>query len=819
MCTINRFARVVCASIVIYVLSTSLVVAEDAEIVSEIESMSAALTEVYKTSAALRGDGTVNGQAAKKAPVPTQVSIDMLVSLAKRRSVLYNELAKEHPRKALMLAMSEEKRNLIPDAARVYIERRGITRGVLDIAHVDDVDHAHTDEHGNNSGEFMYFVTTSDGKVLPLYTATPLPPMQSGNEVEIRGVSTTAAYVGEHVVTVARRARPVQPVGVQRTVIIPITFPDKPAPTISPAQIQRRVFSGPTNAYIKEQSYGKASFSGIVTPWLTVQQNGVSAVCLPGVVDLDTPEVQKYIKQRKIDLSKYDRVVFVPHGEGGGCSFVGAVDRVVNGKKYSVSVAWVGLSQSFGWKQNPGYPFDWNYFDAVMIHELGHSLGVMHANALHCSQTALEGDCFHWEYGNGFDVMGGGGFSMPSSTHFNAFYKDYLGWFAPQQKQIVESSGTYSVVPIAKRFTPNDTQGTVQAIKITNPALGEKKEKASYYLELRAPIGFDSALQLVNTGLFLNQISIPQSGYPFPRVIFANMNGDFNTNPAFTPSTVFTDAGAGITIQNATYTPPTKKTDPFPRSAQVSIVVTSPVCSDDDPTVAQYANEVSAVGSGAGVTFEIQNRDSVACAPAQYTVEALLPAPLSAMEMVQPVVIHPFETGYLGVAIVVPNETAPGEYPMTFRLFKNGRQYAERTHVLSVVPLPTITSIVPDTAAPRTQVHIQGSNFRQNVTVFMYNDSGYAFEQAQSYDGKTIIFLTPEMFYSHTSGAQEKKQIVPGTYSLFVINDVGGSSNMVSFTVTPSSLGRQYDSTERNTELISAAALSVWDAFTTLFSR
>jgi hypothetical protein len=64
---------------------------------------------------------------------------------------------------------------------------------------------------------------------------------------------------------------------------------------------------------------------------------------------------------------------------------------------------------------------------------MGHELGVMHANAWRCESKSLDEDCYHAEYGNSYDAMGHGSNAM----HFNAFYKDILGWLDPADKVII----------------------------------------------------------------------------------------------------------------------------------------------------------------------------------------------------------------------------------------------------------------------------------------------------------------------------------------------------------------------------------------------
>ena len=92
----------------------------------------------------------------------------------------------------------------------------------------------------------------------------------------------------------------------------------------------------------------------------------------------------------------------------------------------------------------------------------------MHANGWDCGTDTLYGDCQHLEYGNLFDTMGQGGYSLD----FNLFYKEHLGWIPPARILAINASGKYTLSPLE------------QATGVVGAIIGEESKTAhnSYLL-------------------------------------------------------------------------------------------------------------------------------------------------------------------------------------------------------------------------------------------------------------------------------------------------------------------------------------------------
>ncbi len=151
----------------------------------------------------------------------------------------------------------------------------------------------------------------------------------------------------------------------------------------------------------------------------------------------------------------------------------------------------------------------------VLVQEPGHNFGMVHSSSLTCTRggaavsmiaTAAEGQCTHSEYGNPFDPMGGGGGAgsqqmLNRCFHMNGVQKAYQDWLGGCNVVKATSSGRFTLYPLEK------TCNGLQVLQVPLPAArtlrfpsspGSTLDQGlltSYYLELRAPVGLDAALQ------------------------------------------------------------------------------------------------------------------------------------------------------------------------------------------------------------------------------------------------------------------------------------------------------------------------------------
>jgi hypothetical protein len=127
----------------------------------------------------------------------------------------------------------------------------------------------------------------------------------------------------------------------------------------------------------------------------------------------------------------------------------------------------------------------------VVTHEFGHVLGLHHANSLACNNGRsdvprgaygwTDSACWSSEYGDTTDLMG---FAQPSSPNIGAFLWEYGGFGSGTE---ILNAG---IAAGSKQYTLRPWGGTAtnRAVKFVDPA-----SKEVYYLELRVPVGYDTA--------------------------------------------------------------------------------------------------------------------------------------------------------------------------------------------------------------------------------------------------------------------------------------------------------------------------------------
>ncbi len=119
------------------------------------------------------------------------------------------------------------------------------------------------------------------------------------------------------------------------------------------------------------------------------------------------------------------------------------------------------------------YDVDYDY-DCIR-HELGHCLGLRHAQGLEAGNKIVgieDHDAEHHEYGDVFDVMGEG----DKEEHFNIAYKSYFNWFDDQEIKHVVSNGTYRL------YTHDQAKRSGEIVGLT---LTSGNGRYTYWIEFR----------------------------------------------------------------------------------------------------------------------------------------------------------------------------------------------------------------------------------------------------------------------------------------------------------------------------------------------
>ncbi len=259
---------------------------------------------------------------------------------------------------------------------------------------------------------------------------------------------------------IVRGARVVSP-GTIRIGMILAKFPSFPSEPFSPAAASALAFgAGDTlREYIEETSYGRNTVAGSTYGWVTLPHD-VAFYCAA-----TTPEGLGY----ECNLGQ---LVVDAIGAAATAGFAGGFDRlffVVNG----FGPVGYALGDSVLIGATTGFSID------TMGHELGHTMGAMHAGLIGCDNgmpdlDRVDVDCPPVRYGDTFDTMGSG------AHHYSAYHKRLFGFLDPARIATAYTDGTFTLKPFELPSTG------YQALYVPLDAT------RFYFFEYRQPIGFDA---------------------------------------------------------------------------------------------------------------------------------------------------------------------------------------------------------------------------------------------------------------------------------------------------------------------------------------
>lgn len=243
--------------------------------------------------------------------------------------------------------------------------------------------------------------------------------------------------------------------GPKRLLYMRVDFSDMPGEPMTLEQA--RASLDETSAFVSENSAGTTWLSdAIITPVLRLPQTAAFYAydSSRSFTLLDDARAAALAAGYDTNEYDFDMVAFGNLGyPWGGYAFVGARGA---------------------WLQN-----EFNL--RVTGHELGHNYGVWHANYWSSSDYTPFGPGQSWEYGNPFDLMGGG---HSAAHHFDVPHKVDLGWLTSAEVPVVTDSGTY-------RIFAHDLPGARGVLGVQIP----RDPGRSLYLEYRARTEEEPPLQ------------------------------------------------------------------------------------------------------------------------------------------------------------------------------------------------------------------------------------------------------------------------------------------------------------------------------------
>ncbi|MDO8429857.1 MAG: hypothetical protein Q7S73_00635 [bacterium] len=283
-----------------------------------------------------------------------------------------------------------------------------------------------------------------------LYFASEIPLAFSGSKVAVTGIKLNPAAVASQVI---KEQATTHTTGNKKALVIFLTdFRHKKKwQQFEPKEFTDKFINPILKSYFLKTSHNKISFETDVAGWFNVQtscdlpalytQSGVEGMII-------NPSLVNGIRlaEDSVDMANYTNLIFIytvdkacDYNGSGSIGDIGVPTK--NGLK-DLGLIWLPFDINTA---NPSLDEYKNRKASTLIHEIGHNLGLPHANSLfNCADSNSYGSCDRNEYGDAYDVMG----KSVSKGLYNGIYKKQLGWLTNQNIMEVSKSGTYSVAPI-----------------------------------------------------------------------------------------------------------------------------------------------------------------------------------------------------------------------------------------------------------------------------------------------------------------------------------------------------------------------------------
>jgi M6 family metalloprotease-like protein len=663
-----------------------------------------------------------------------------LGGIISRRKELLLKLIKDNPSAFIDSAIPDKTRRALPASLQEETEFNTSATSRLEVIFVDDFNIPEKSyiryfiyADPVNSGSRIQLKGTKDKSAniqekIELFPTNPIE-MRSGALVRVRGVRLQNVMATDNGAgsnfDVLEDPPPPDSVGNQKTLVLLLKSSENGGEPFTTQKARDLVFNDNFQDFMKEQSYGKVSFSGDVYGWYNLGHDldcyGNSDYgAFPSPIELEA-----ITKKYSINLSGYDRIVYMTDDYGGGCSGVGKSELSIHGMTYQLSqLILEGMKffdQPSGWGSQT---FPWTNLDYVLSHEMGHSLGLMHANGWDCKNEVVYGDCVHVEYGNPFDTMG----SMSLSLHFQGLYKDILGWLKPDEKLIINSPGNYVIAGLESKSGYKYAQ-----IKVPN------SDESVYSVERRIGTGFDSnlktdSLKSNSDGLLIAKIV--KDWVPTSRLI--NINASENNyyesirNPSLNSGQIFEDKGLGIVISQVKGLPN--------NLLSFNVDYSNPTCIRSNPRIS-YDSWFSKDISDNQIfqkTFSIYNADSSLCGKSNMEITWKLPESWQIKLSYQNknnnnedsnnFLLDSDQRADWLYELTVPTNTKPGEYEVEFKIkniSNNDLKTSESVAKISFIILnPMLISGMSPTSGPAgTKISIKGSGFTNDLKILFGGSS------------------------------------------------------------------------------------------------
>lgn len=407
-----------------------------------------------------------------------QQAFDDMLQTAQERQDSMTAIFNQNPQMLITLAFDQEmleKLNLI-DGLRPLLEQRKQTEGSLNVIHIDKFtdrtsyyEYLFTDPNSNETfrlhlatpysllsntqvtikGIVLPKKTTNTFTLSPSYTSPVISPTGSNTAINFEKPPENQEFIAEIIQLISGPALRTETTGIQKILVI-MTHPNDITPKIEPSTIKARLMHQVSEFY-KKNSYNQLILDPIVPEkWYTLPHQASFYGDFYSTylkIYLDTLPL---ILQSGIQPKEFTKLVIVTVTQNndtkGGVGTIGKAPIIRDSRlvpeelQFNLSYGFVFIPYDYDIEKEDYKTIDGNLnlFDFIFAHELGHNLGAYHAKSIICENFILTTslitrdkppECKNEEYGNFFDVMGGGAKGQETQgLHFNAYLKYKFGW-------------------------------------------------------------------------------------------------------------------------------------------------------------------------------------------------------------------------------------------------------------------------------------------------------------------------------------------------------------------------------------------------------
>lgn len=609
--------------------------------------------------------------AGEASPINQRHISDQMITLAKQRKQAVLNLIEQDPAFVLKTALSSELRSKLPSPLQNEAEEVTTLEGNLLVVHTDDFQ--------KKAAQNFYYLD-SGGQRISLYFAGKSPALKSGTTVKVTGIRldnkmAVSSAEGTDFQIPTPESRVLGTATTKKVAVFLIKFQNDASQPYTADDLRAQIFtnSNSANAFYNEASFGKLTLEGklrvdgdIYGPYTIASNNNPCD-------DYNWAQAaESQAKSRGVDLSGYTNYIYVRPAPG--CNM--AAGEIGGGK------VWVGS----GWSVNQ--------LSRVVAHELGHNFGAGHANSYVCldasnQKVSISSNCTSNEYGDPFDVMGGGDGGY---QHDSAFHKGLYNWLDPANTQTVTTSGTYTLSPLETSST------AVQSLRIPRNTDSSGNIYDYYYLDYRQPGAiFDQFVgdyQTVLKGISI-RIAPPYNVMRNSFLIDTTPGSDKSfADASLLPGKIFQDTVSGISITTNSVST---------TNASVKVAFGSGTCSLANPTLSlspsgQWGNPAQTLTYNLTLT----NSDSSACSPAAFNISSsAVPTGFSVNANPTSVTLSPAGAASISVSVTSPAGAASGYYSFAVNAANStASTYSASTtgsYNINSTSTPTLTPAPPST--------------------------------------------------------------------------------------------------------------------------